>query len=112
MPLSFMTDTVTVTRPASKAVRGSTVPDWEHATEHVVRRCQVTAASTQQERDGRVVNVSDRRTFRARYDADVQPGDRVTWNGVTYEVDGEVFHSKSPTGRVSSTRCALARWEG
>ena len=27
-------------------------------------------------------------------------------------VDGEVFHSKSPTGRVSTTRCALARWEG
>lgn len=112
MPLSFMDDAVTVIRPASKTVRGSTVPDWENATEHVVTRCQVTAASTSQERDGRVVNVSDRRTFRAMYDADVKPGDRVRWDGALYEVDGEVFRSKSPTGRASSTRCSLQRWEG
>lgn len=107
-----MRDSVTVIRPAEKSVRGSTVPDWDNATTHVVDRVQVTAASTQQERDGRVVNVADGRTLRAMYDADVQPGDRVVYEGETYEVDGEVFHSKSPTGRVSSTRCALRRWEG
>ena len=112
MPLSFMNDSVTVIRPATRTVRGSTVHDWEHATEHQVANCQVTAASTSQERDGRVVNVTDGRTFRAAYDADIQPGDRVRWNGEVYEVDGEVFHSKSPSGRVSSTRCALQRWEG
>ena len=112
MPLSFMNETVTVIRPASKTVRGSTVPDWDNATEHQLARCQVTAASTQQDRGGRVVNVSDRRTLRAPYDADILPGDRVRWNGEVYEVDGEVFHSKSPTGRVSTTRCALQRWEG
>lgn len=107
-----MRDSVTVIRPAAKTVRGSTVFDWDNATEHVVDRLQVTAAATSQDRDGRVVQVSDRRTLRAMYDADVQPGDRIRYEGVTYEVDGEVFHSKSPTGRVSSTRCALARWEG
>lgn len=112
MPLSFMRDVVTVVRPVEKTVRGSTVPDWENATEHQVSRCQVVAASTQQDRDGRVVNVSDSRTFRACYDADVEPGDRIVHEGVTYEVDGEVFHSKSPTGRVSTTRCSLRRWEG
>jgi hypothetical protein len=112
MPLSFMTDAVTVIRPSTKTVRGSTVPDWGNATEHQLAHCQVTAAATSQERDGRVVNVSDRRTLRARYDADIRPGDRVRWNGEVYEVDGEVFHSESPTGRVSSTRCALQRWEG
>ena len=107
-----MRDSVTVIRPVAKTVRGSTVPDWDNATEHVLTRVQVTAASTQQDRDGRVVQVSDRRTLRAMYDADVQPGDRISYEGEVYEVDGEVFHSKSPTGRVSSTRCALARWEG
>jgi len=107
-----MRDSVTVIRPVAKTVRGSTVPDWDNATTHVVSRVQVTAAATQQDRDGRVVNVADGRTLRAMYDADVQPGDRVVYEGETYEVDGEVFHSKSPTGRVSSTRCALRRWEG
>lgn len=112
MPLSFMRDSVTVIRPAARAVRGSTVPDWDNAAEHVVERCQVTAASTQQDRDGRAVNVADSMTLRAGYDADVRPGDRVVHDGVVYEVDGEVFRSKSPTGRVSTVRCALRRWEG
>ena len=112
MPCSFMRDSATVIRPTKKTVRGSTVPDWDNATEHELKRVQVTAASTQQDRDGRVVNVADRRTLRAMYDADVQPGDRIRYEDEIYEVDGEVFHSKSPTGRVSTTRCALARWEG
>ena len=30
----------------------------------------------------------------------------------TYEIDGDVFHTKSPSGRVSSTRCALVKWSG
>jgi len=107
-----MRDSVTVVRPSSKTVRGSTVPDWDNASEHVVNRVQVTAASTQQNRDGRVVNVADGRTLRAMYDADVKPGDRVVFEGETYEVDGEVYHTPSPTGRVSSTRCTLRRWEG
>ena len=45
-------------------------------------------------------------------DADIQAGDRIIWNGDTYEIDGEVFHTKSPTGRVSSTRCTLVKWSG
>ena len=112
MPLSFMKDAVTVVRPASKTVRGSTVPDWDNATEHELTRIQVTAAATQQDRDGRMVNVAESRTLRAPYDADVRPGDRVVFEDETYEVDGEVFHSKSPTGRVSTTRCKLRRWNG
>lgn len=107
-----MRDTVTVVRPTSYEERGSEVRDWELATEHVLDRVQVTAAATSQDRDGRDAQASDRRTLRAMYDADVKPGDRVRWRGELYEVDGEVFHSESPTGRASSTRCALVRWEG
>lgn len=112
MPLSFMNETVTVLRAPLVDKRGTKVRDWSSPEGHELPRCQVTAAGTSQERDGRVLQVDDRRTLRAMYDADVEAGDRVVWRGVTYEVDGEVFHTKSPTGRVSSTRCALARWEG
>ena len=112
MPLSFMNDSAVVVRPAAKSSRGSTVADWANATRRTLANVQITPESTAQDRDGRVVNVSDRFRLRARYGADIQAGDRVEWNGATYEVDGDVFHVKSPTGRVSSTRCSLALWSG
>lgn len=112
MPLSFMTDTATVIRAPLITVNGGQIRNWAGASTHALSRIQITAQSTSRDFEGRVTQVTDRRTLRAPYDADIQPGDRVLWNGETYEVDGEVFHTKSPTGRVSSTRCTLVRWEG
>lgn len=112
MPLSFMNDTATVIRAPLITVNGGQVRNWPRAATHTLSRIQITAQSTSRDFEGRVTQVTDRRTLRAPYDADIQPGDRVQWNGETYEVDGEVFHTKSPTGRVSSTRCTLVRWEG
>lgn len=112
MPLSFMKDTVTVMRAPLISKNGMKARDWENASTHIVSRVQITAQSTSREFEGRVTQVTDRRTLRAGYDADIEAGDRIIWNDTTYEVDGEVFHTTSPTGKVSSTRCTLARWEG
>lgn len=112
MPLSFMKDSVTVQRAQINKKNGMEFRDWSIITEHTVRSVQVTAQSTSRDFEGRVEQVSDRRTLRALYDADIQPGDRIVWKGTVYEVDGEVFHTKSPTGFVSSTRCTLVRWCG
>lgn len=112
MPLSFMTDSVTVIRAPLITVNGGQVRNWAGASTHMLSRIQITAQSTSRDFDGRVTQVTDMRRLRAPYDADIQPGDRVQWHGETYEVNGEVFHTKSPTGRVSSTRCTLVRWEG
>lgn len=112
MPLSFFKDSVTVLRAPLVINSGMEKRDWSNAASHTVNRVQVVAQSTSRDYDGRVLNVSDRRTLRANYDADIKAGDRVIWKGETYEVDGEVFHTESPTGRVSSTRCTLARWSG
>lgn len=112
MPLSFMRDTVTVRRAPIATKNGMEYRDWTNAAAHAVTNVQVTAQSTSRDFDGRVEQVSDRRTLRAPYAADIQSGDRVIYEGGEYEVDGEVFHTKSPTGRVSSTRCTLIRWEG
>lgn len=112
MPLSFMRDTVTVRRAPIIVKRGMESRDWDNAAEFALENVQVVAQSTSREFEDRVTQVSDRRTLRAMYSADIKPGDRVEWNGETYEVEGEVFHTKSPTGRVSSTRCTLVRWEG
>lgn len=112
MPLSFMKDTVRVQRAPIVTKNGMEARDWENASTHIVSRVQITAQSTSREFEGRVTQVTDRRTLRAGYEADIEPGDRIIWKDVTYEVDGDVFHTISPTGRVSSTRCTLARWEG
>lgn len=112
MPLSFMTDSVTVWRAELITKNGQQVRDWRNATSHTVTDCLVTPQSTSREFDGRVTQVTDRRTLRTMYDADIVEGDRVEWCGNTYEIDGEVFHTKSPTGRISTTRCSIIRWEG
>lgn len=111
MVLSFFKDTVTILRAPASIKNGMEVRDWTQAAEHTISNVQVAAPSTSRDFD-RTLNTSDRRTLRAKYDADIKAGDRVVWNGDTYEIDGEVFHTKSPTGRVSSTRCSLVRWSG
>lgn len=112
MPLSFMRDKVTVRRAPMAIKNGAEYRDWSRAEDTVLNNVQVTAQATSRTFGGRVEQVTDRRTLRARYDADIRPGDRIVWNGEDYEIDGEVFHAKSPSGRVSSTRCTLVRWEG
>lgn len=112
MPLSFFRDTVTRLRAPIESKNGSDYFDWTQAVELVITNVQVIAQSTSRDFEGRVLNVSDRRTLRAAYDADIKAGDRIVWQGETYEVEGEVFHTKSPSGRVSSTRCTLVRWDG
>ena len=114
MPLSFMRDSVTVKRAPLVTKNGQQVRDWnsKDVVTLTITNVQLTPQATSREFDGRVTQVTDRRTLRALYSADIQPGDHVIWNGNTYEIDGEVFHTMSPTGRVSSTRCSLIRWEG
>jgi len=112
MPLSFFRETVTRKRAAIKVKNGMDCPDWDDAESLEIKNVQVTAAATSREMGERTLNVNDRRTLRADYDADIKAGDRIVWNGEEYEIDGEVFHSKSPTGRISTTRCALMRFKG
>ncbi len=112
MPLSFMNDTVTVLRAPIIEKNGMEKRDWSNAVDFEVTDVMITSQNTSRDFEDRTLQVSDRRTLRANYDADIKAGDRIVWNGSTYEVDGDVFHTKSPTGRVSSTRCALVRWAG
>ena len=112
MGLSFFRDTVTIIRAPLEVKNGSEYRNWNKATSHELDHVQVVAAGTSRDYAGRTENITDRRTLRANYDADIREGDRVAFEGNLYEIDGEVFHTKSPTGRASSTRCTLMRWKG
>ena len=112
MGLSFFRDTVTIIRAPLEMRNGSEYRNWNNATSHELEHVQVTAAGTSRDFAGRTESITDRRTLRANYDADIQEGDRVAFDGNLYEIDGEVFHTKSPTGRAASTRCTLMRWKG
>ena len=112
MGLSFFRDSITVIRASIVTRNGGEERDWSNATETTINNVQVTARAPSQDFQGRMLNITDSRTLRANYDADIQEGDRVVYDGNIYEVDGEVFHTKSPTGRASSTRCTLTRWTG
>lgn len=112
MVLSFMRDSVTIVRAELKKKNGAEIRDWENAEEHTISNVQITSQSTSTDFEGRTSQASDVRTFRAGFDADIEKGDRVIWGEATYVVDGEIFRTKSPTGRVSTTRCRLVRWEG
>lgn len=87
---SFCNQTVTRIRPTTKNVRGSVVPDWEHASSKEINGVSMQPASTSLSQDGRVLGISDLYTLFAPPDADIQTGDRISFNSKTYTIDGEV----------------------
>lgn len=112
MALSIFKDTVTIMRAPIAEKNGMEYRNWQAASSHVLSRVLITPETTMRDFEGRVEQISDRRRFRADYDADIEAGDKIIFEEKEYQIDGEIFHTKSPTGRVSSTRCALVRWEG
>lgn len=87
---SFCNQTVTRIRPATKTVRGSVVPDWENAKSKEINGVSMQPASTSLSTDGRVLGISDRYTLFAPPIADIKAGDRIVFDGKTYEIDGDV----------------------
>lgn len=112
MVLSFFRDSVTVKRAPIITKNGAEKRDWANHTTHVINGVQVVPQTTARDFDDRTTQATERRTLRAGFEADIEPGDIIVWKEKDYEIDGEVFHTVSPSGRVSSTRCTLVRWEG
>ena len=110
--LSFWRDTITRIRPATKTERGSTVPDWEHATTKDVSGCSVQPASTSLSEDGRVMALADGLTAYVPKDADITAGDRIEYNGKTYTINGDPRKWPSATGGLDHIQLNLMRWSG
>lgn len=113
---SWCRDTVTVTRPAWVASRGTTVPDWSQATTRTLTGCSVQVPSTSIDLDGRQQSELYG-TLYAPDGSDVARGDRVEWTdpmGTVHDflVDGVPMPWTSPSGRVSHVKVRLVEWRG
>lgn len=110
MPIGWALVTVTVTRPGTKESRGAIVADWSGATSREVGGCWVgnQSTSTDAGEEGREANA--RATLYAPPGADVRRGDKVTYAGADYAVDGEPLPYPSPLGGIDHIECPLVDW--
>ena len=109
---SWCAQTVTVIRPGTKTSRGSVIPDWDNATETVVRNCSVQPSTTGLSQDGRVLGINDGYTVYMPPSTDVLAGDRIGFDGKVYTIMGEPKTWVSPTGRTSHIQLSIQRWHG
>lgn len=108
---SFCTQEVTRLRPGIKTVRGSEIPDWENASELVIKGCSVQPATTSLSQDGRVLGINEQWTAFLPEGSDVKAGDRILFEGQVYTINGEPKEWTAPFTR-SNMQLNLTRWEG
>ena len=108
---SFCTQTVTRLRAGTKTERGSTVPDWSHATSKDIEGCSMQPASTSLSTDGRVMAISDEYTLFAPTGADIIDGDRIQYGGEVYAIQGAV-RVQPAAMRLDHIEIRLRRYEG
>lgn len=110
---SFCNQTVTRIRPGTQTVRGTVLPDWSQSsvTEKNIDGCSMQPASTSLSTDGRVLGITDMYTLFAPPNADIQTGDRIKFNGKTYEIDGDIRIQPS-ANRLEHIQIGLRRFNG
>ena len=110
---SFCNQEVTRVRPGTKELRGSTVFDWDADKVSIltIKGCSVQPASTSLSLDGRVLGINEQWTAYLPEGSDVRAGDRIIFEGETYEINGEPKKWAAPFTR-SSVQLNLTRWEG
>lgn len=99
---SFARDAITVVRPASKVVRGTTTVDWSNVKKIPVRGCSVQPGDTTTDQaSDRDSQASETATVYLPPNADARTGDRVIYDGDTWDVVGRVQTWRSPSGRIT-----------
>lgn len=109
---SFCKDAVTVKRAQLVDSRGSKVLDWSSPQEFTLSGCSVQPNTTTRDFDGRTIQVSEDWIIYAPPNSDLQAGDRIEWQGLTFELNGAPMPWQSPTGRVSHVWARLNEWRG
>ena len=113
--ISFARDTITRLR-APLVADGYGTPaslrDWANASELDIPGCRVhPAGSSEVNAQGRETVAVALRAF-APAGADIAAGDRVEWEGATYEVEGDPQSWPSPTGGLAHLEFGMRKVAG
>jgi hypothetical protein len=105
---------VTVTRPSWVTDRyGNEAADWDATTVTTYDPCVAYPGTSEETTDGRVSGTMAELTLLLPYGADVQPSDRVTWRGRSFEVISQSYDWRSPlTGWQPGTQVDLRAYDG
>jgi hypothetical protein len=96
---TLATQTITRIRPAMVTNRyGDLEADWATATSLDIAGCAVHPAGTTETTDPARTAVAIRWNLFLSPGADIAPGDRVSFDGVLYEVDGMPLACSGPPG--------------
>lgn len=110
---TFCNHEITRIRAGTKESRGSIIPDWDDSkvSKLVIKGCSVQPSSTSLSMDGRVLAINEQMTAYLPEGSDVKAGDRIVFNGETFEINGDPKIWDAPFTR-SSVQLNLTRWEG
>jgi hypothetical protein len=109
---SFCNQTITRLRPSTKESRGTIIPDWSNPTSKDITPVSVQPAQSTISLDGRVLGLSDAYTVYCNVDDDVLVGDRIIYDGKTFQVNEEPRVWHSPTGKVTNKQFTMIRYKG
>lgn len=109
---SFCTQTITRRRAGTKEVRGSVVLDWNNYTDLVISPCSVQPSGGYIDVDGRVLGTNSSYNVYVNADADIHAGDRIIFEGRTFDIDNEPGTWQSPSGRVTNKQFSMTEHKG
>lgn len=109
---SFCKDEVEISRAPLVDRRGTKVRDWDNAVTHKLTGCSLQDVSTDTAWTYVRQGVTLRAVLYAPPGSDIMEGDRVSFDGRQFSVDGSPMPRRSPTGRVSHVECNLTDWSG
>lgn len=109
---SFATQTVTRLRPEmADDGHGNTQPDWTRVSSTPIANVVVQPGASEENLLGRDATLI-RWTVLAQAGTDILATDRISYQGVTHEVDGPPMAQPSPTGNLSHVVILLKLWNG
>ncbi|MCJ1687782.1 hypothetical protein [Rathayibacter sp. VKM Ac-2927] len=108
---TFARETITRIRYPRITDGGVDVADRDHPERTAITGCWLEPARSAENTDGRAA-VFTGWTVAAPPTADVRADDHIEYQGIEYEVLGDVLRVPSPTGALAHTQLTIQRWEG
>lgn len=109
----FGTQEVQVFRPEKRDSRGTEILVYPKDPTHTIGGCIVTPSSSSgfDDKGDRELHVVYRYMVYMPPDADIEPGDRILWDGIMWDIDGGPLKWPDSVG-LGHITCHLTKQEG